>query len=220
MSQRASNEYSSVELAHFLNRPEILLSFPVILKGTKEKKELPVTEWESLWGVAYTPNLLFADSPHFLHVIRLCPYIFRWFGDPSPPFTKGAFFVSIRWIDDELGYGLFAEETISKGAIIGEYTGVVRPLSRQNPDPNGYCVHYPTRWWSRDYHVIDALQCGNETRFINHSDTSNLEVVCGVDRHLLHFFFRSKEQVSINEQLTCDYGVDYWQYRTKKNLSL
>ncbi len=68
MPQYASNEYSSVELAHFLNRPEILLSFPVILKGTKEKKELPVTEWESLWGVAYTPNLLFADSSQFLRV--------------------------------------------------------------------------------------------------------------------------------------------------------
>ena len=121
--------------------------------------------------------------------------------------------VSIRWIDDDVGYGVFAEEDFEAGTYIGEYTGQVRTLNRWRPDSNAYCLQYPTRLFSWKYFIIDAFKEGNETRFINHNDVPNLQLSCAVDRGLSHLIFFTNRKVKKGEELTFDYGPDFWRHR-------
>lgn len=87
----------------------------------------------------------------------------------------------IKFIDDTMGYGLFADDLILKGSFIGEYTGLVNTASENNIqikeisdgesksyfNPLAYCCEYPS---CEGDVLIDAYEFGNVIRFINHSD--------------------------------------------------
>jgi hypothetical protein len=119
----------------------------------------------------------------------------------------------IRWIDEEIGYGLFAGKDILEGEYIAEYTGEVREIDLLHKDLNSYCFHYPTRWWAKNYTVIDALRQGNETRFINHSSHPNIEPRWLYDRGLMHLVFFASKFIPKGTQLTFNYGKDFWKTR-------
>jgi len=122
--------------------------------------------------------------------------------------------VSIRWLSPELEHGLFAEELILEGAYVGEYTGIIREndLRRYIGKLNNYCYNYPVKdSLERDY-VIDA-QNGNFTRFINHSSQPNLEPHHVFYGGFYHLIFLAKRAIEPGEQLTYNYGQNYWQLR-------
>jgi len=123
--------------------------------------------------------------------------------------------VSVRFIDPVLGYGVFADKDIPKGAYIGEFTGIVRQLSRKNPEINEYCFHLPTRFFSWNYYVVDAQDYGNEIRFVNHSDTPNLIPYPVISKSLSRVIFVAKEDIKAGKQLTYNYGSDFWRHRQK-----
>jgi len=196
------------------------------LKGKDQIELLSVAEVEQAFNITYRPFLTFPSYHALQDVVRSCPYILRshylakenyaWGHLYEHPIQRGQLAdVYIRWIDDVLGYGLFADKDLHPGVFVGEYTGIVRRLYRRHPDPNAYCLHYPTKFWSWKYYAIDALHEGNLTRFINHSDDPNLQPLCTVQRGLLHQIFVTKRAVKADTQLTFDYGVDYWQKRQK-----
>ena len=64
--------------------------------------------------------------------------------------------------------------------------------------------------------VIDAEKGGNLTRFINHSDQPNLEPIGVFWKGSLHIILRSLKKIQKGEQLTYDYGADYWSRRKDK----
>ena len=79
--------------------------------------------------------------------------------------------VSIRFLNERLGHGLFSEENLDAGCFVGEYTGQVRKNDRRYFEPlNNYCYEYPVLDSIGRSFVIDATN-GNVTRFINHSLT-------------------------------------------------
>jgi len=123
--------------------------------------------------------------------------------------------VSVRWISDNVGYGLFAEEPIAAGSYVGEYTGIVRRNDRRYFEPlNNYCYEYPVEDEIGRSFVIDATQ-GNLTRFINHRFNSNLQprhVFYEWTYHLIFIAFRS---IGRDEELSYDYGESYWYLREK-----
>ncbi|MGE4575237.1 SET domain-containing protein-lysine N-methyltransferase [Parachlamydia sp.] len=121
----------------------------------------------------------------------------------------------IKWIDPLIGHGVYTTAPLQENTILGEYTGMVRRLLRRQPNPNAYCVHYPTRYFSWNYTVIDASEGGNLLRFVNHSDTPNLKPLWVMDRHLLHLVFITLFPILSNSELTINYGEDYWIKRTK-----
>jgi uncharacterized protein len=182
-------------------------------------------DFEKVFGIIYRPYLTFPSYALLQEAIRNCPYLLRswiarenheWGDQYSYQLWNGvAAPMCVKWIDEVFGYGAFADEDIPAGSFVGEYTGIVRRLFRRYPDPNGYCLRYPTRFWCFKYFVVDALQEGNTTRFINHSDTPNLEPRCFVDRGLLHQVLMSSSPISKGMQLTFDYGSDYWLKRRK-----
>lgn len=226
--------FTALEIAKFLGKYEAFKllggqlpnSFNLHPNGAKNPVPLSLRGFELALGFHYRPFLLFSSYALFKTVIHQCPYILRsqyiasenygWEKTFHREIAEGITApIIIKWIDPVLGYGAFAAEDIAQGEFIGEYTGVVRQLYRRHPDHNPYCFHYPTKLWSMNYFTIDSMKEGNLTRFINHSNRPNLQPLCVVDRKLLHLILVAGRPIKQGEQLTFDYGSDYWSRRGK-----
>lgn len=121
--------------------------------------------------------------------------------------------VSIGKINEQVGYGLFAEEEIKKGSYVGEYTGIVRKNDRLYFETlNNYCYEYPVLDDIGRSFVIDATE-GNLARFINHSFTPNLKPVHVFYEGFYHLIFLAMQTIEKGQQLSYDYGRNYWYLR-------
>lgn len=121
--------------------------------------------------------------------------------------------VTVRWINDAVEYGLFAEEPLLEGGYAGEYTGIVRRNDRRYLEPmNNYCYEYPVPDEIGRSFVIDATQ-GHLTRFMNHSFSPNLKPVHVFYQGFYHLIFLALKPVQKGEQLTYNYGQTYWYLR-------
>jgi hypothetical protein len=124
----------------------------------------------------------------------------------------------IAWCNERVGFGVFANEDIGKGAYIGQYAGVVR--KRRPNDENGYCFQYNVGDdWESPF-IIDAKEKGNYTRFINHSHKSNLEPVSVYLNGAMHIILITLQPIKKGEQLCYDYGPDYWVKRGQIPINL
>lgn len=220
--------FTALEIAQYLGKEDcekILCpdqdKFIAVMKpGSSRLELLTHDQFESFFHVKYCAHLLFSNYLFFQQVLRECPWSIRNFLkrenklqiQHQKEISKG--FVAetaIRWIDSDLEYGLFALQDMPMNSYIGEYTGLVRRLLPPNPDKNNYCLQYPNLFLT----VIDALSHGNETRFINHSDTPNLQIVCIGEKKLPHFILIAKEPIQVGTQLTFDYGKKFRMPRQK-----
>ncbi len=228
--------YTALELARYLDRKEIIpilqpdeaRIIKVIPRDTHQIARYTPQMLKKNVGVNYLSALKFRDYAFLKEVIRDCPYLLRTRYTAEENLILGERYrtqisrcaiadVSVQWIDSLWGFGLFANSSIKKGTYIGEYTGNVRRLYRTSPNHNAYCFHYPTRFWSVKYYVIDSLREGNQMRFANHSDNPTMEPKCAVDRGLLHLIFFTLKDIESGEQLTFNYGEDFWHKRHKQS---
>jgi len=207
-----------------------MTDFLLLDKSDKKPAMISMRDLEIHFGIIYRSHLTFLNDAMYMKAIANCPYILRfdWLAvenyalaeEFKDQLSKGMIAdVYIKWIDDIMGYGLFANADLPAGTFVGEYTGVLRQLSRQHRDHNDYCLHYPTRFWSWNYMAIDALHEGNVTRFINHSDDPNLDPKCLVVGRVLHLVFITKKFVPRDSQLTFNYGPDFWSKTKTTNLN-
>ncbi len=122
--------------------------------------------------------------------------------------------VSIRWLNESLGHGLFLEENLDRGSYVGEYTGIVRKndLRRYFNPINNYLYEYPIPDEIGKSYVIDATQ-GNLTRFINHSFHPNLDPVYAFYDGFYHLIFLATHRIEKGTQLCYNYGKNYWYIR-------
>ncbi len=195
-------------------------------RGKKTLEVLSQEEIEERFQFSYWPWPCFPSYSVFKTVLREFPLSLRI------PFIseegRGAYSryqeqieggkiaqVSIRYIGEEKGYGLFAEQELAPGEWVGLYAGRVRQFFRRHPDLNSYCFRYPTRLFSLRYFLIDSLFVGNELRFANHSDVPTMEPIACLHHHLMYLGFIAKKKVKKGEELTFDYGKDFWRTRTK-----
>ena len=120
--------------------------------------------------------------------------------------TEGRFHkdTSIRFVNNVVNYGLYADKPILKGVMIGEYVGMVHATSIE---PNQYSLFYLTQDGN---HQIDAREYGNSTRFINHASDPNCEYVHVLIDGLNHALCVTKRDIHANEQITVSYGSSYW----------
>ena len=118
--------------------------------------------------------------------------------------------VSLQWIGDSLGFGIFAAQKISACTLIGEYTGLVKECTRRSTKDNYYCVQYTTWGIRRRKFVIDAKIAGNFTRFINHSHRPNLGLQSIYWSGLPRMVLVSLQEIEAGTQLTFDYGMKFW----------
>ncbi len=118
--------------------------------------------------------------------------------------------VSIRFIDDEIGFGVFTEQRIPSCSFIGEYTGIIQERKSRAIKDKRYCVRYTTWQMGRRNYIIDAEKSGNFTRFINHSAQPNLSLQSVYWRGMPRMIFIALKEIEEGTQFTFDYGTFYW----------
>ncbi len=123
--------------------------------------------------------------------------------------------VTIRHVSDLVGYGVFNNKPLEKWEYVGEYAGVLRRRNLFVRNINDYCFMYPRQWIALKAFTIDSEQQGNVTRFINHSDTPNLESIAVFYDGVFRIIFRAIEAIPANTELSYDYGDIYWRHRLK-----
>jgi SET domain-containing protein len=133
-------------------------------------------------------------------------------GRDGAPVEQG---LTIRRIDDIMGYGLFAARPFAPGDLIGEYTGIVRPARRGRPLPGGgystdYAWGFPkVRDFGRSLE-IDAREAGGPLRFANHSGEVNAEPDHLAIEGRWRVIFIARRNIETGEEITVDYGQAYW----------
>ena len=125
--------------------------------------------------------------------------------------------VSVRWIDDEIGFGVFAAERILPCTFIGEYTGLVQKRKKRHIHESNYCIRYTAWQVGKKIYVIDAEQMGNFTRHINHSDQPNTTLACAYFQGFPRILILSLCEIPEGKQLTFDYGKTFWKQSPQIN---
>ncbi len=129
------------------------------------------------------------------------------------PLIHSAFIpkVSVRFVSEEAGYGLFAEEDLPANSYVGEYVGKIRK-NNEHGTFNHYLYSYPVLDSIGRNYVIDATW-GNLLRFANHSFTPNLKPCYAYCFSFYHTIFITLRPIVKGEQLTYNYGKNYWYSR-------
>ncbi len=123
--------------------------------------------------------------------------------------------VSVRPINQEVGYGVFADKKIAPCTYVGEYTGIIQERKPKQLIDKHHCLRY-TIWEGKKNFAIDAEEKGNFTRFINHSDKPNLGLQSVYWRGIPRMIFIALKEIRENGQLTFDYGPLFWKHSTEK----
>ena len=111
----------------------------------------------------------------------------------------------------ETGLGLFAAKTIKKSAYIATYRG--RRISSEQAEElenrgSRYMFELSSRW------VIDGSKRYNVARYMNHSCRPNAEPFIIRARKII---FRASRTITEGEEITYNYGRDYFNFFIKKN---
>ncbi|MBI3901116.1 MAG: SET domain-containing protein-lysine N-methyltransferase [Chlamydiia bacterium] len=124
--------------------------------------------------------------------------------------------VSIRFIDEEIGFGAFAGQRIAPCSFVGEYTGKVIQWKKKLLKEKFHAIRYAIWGFRRQKFLIDGEMMGNFTRCINHSATPNLCLRSVYWKGIPRLIFIALQEIVAGTQLTFDYGPLFW----KKHPSL
>jgi hypothetical protein len=121
----------------------------------------------------------------------------------------------IKFISDDLGFGLFADQNFKKDDYVGEFCGTIT----SNPDPSSDNYNYS--YLDDTDIVIAPRKIGNELQFANHSKNANVDWkhIVGIDNKE-HVIFVAVNAIKKGEQILIDYGDDYWKSSERKKINL
>ena len=182
-------------------------------------------DFERLLEIQYLPTLKF-EKPSFFHKInKLCiqagknGYLHReniWFGQYYQKEIKTNYIpdVYIKWVDPIKEYGLFANKDFPQRAFLGEYSGIIKKYKKIIDDRNPYLFEYSIGYKKTAY-TIDAREQGNLIRFVNHSFETNVTPLAVYLDGIIHIIFRTNKPIKKDEELTYNYGPNYWKKREK-----
>jgi len=207
-------------------------SFSGSLSIQKEGKEkvLSIEEFEKLVGVSFIPQLDFLKFSLLNTIVEKTLKFHKKDQLSCRQLWLGSYFkkeilnpilppIALRWIDSQVGWGVFTTKPIKKMEFIGEYAGKVRKRKREDKK-NAYCFEYMLAEGYDSPYVIDARDQGGIVRYINHSDKPNLISTLATFDHLSHVILLAKEPIPAGTQLLYDYGGNYWKHRLRpKELS-
>lgn len=195
----------------------------------KEGQTLSVAQFEKLTGAKWNQALEFENERILPELKRRCEKLYEkgdltieqiWLGKyyQNEISAKKEPHLAIRYIDPQLGWGVFALQDFKKMQFVAEYVGKVRK-KRKTDEKNGYCFEYIISSGVGTPYTIDAQDQGGIARYINHSETPNLNAALATFEHFSHVILFAKEPIAKGTQLCYDYGPDYWSKR-KAPLSL
>ena len=119
-------------------------------------------------------------------------------------------------VNDQVGYGVSADQDFKSGDFLMEYTGVV---VKESSDTT-FTWSYPPGGGNLrgTKYSLDGRTCGNEGRFVNHSDEPNVETKFVFQDNSWHLIYVAKKEIKTGEQLFVNYGSGYWTTREKEDL--
>lgn len=239
LSPETKNKWgmSPIDLAYYLGRKDFLPLLrahkeiaPITIHRNSDQKRhtISLREFEDKLKIEYIDHLEFEHPDYLRWIVFKCQKqlkkanarkMNRW----ALALHKKAILtprydhIYIRYIDNVLGYGVFANRDLPALTYIGEYTGVVTRRSPKKTRFNDYVFGYMAGPKGTPF-IIDAKSKGNFTRFVNHSDSPNMNsrwvIVGGVTRIIVF----TNEFIPKGEQLTYDYGKYYWRSRSAPSL--
>ncbi|HEX4799016.1 MAG TPA: SET domain-containing protein [Candidatus Paceibacterota bacterium] len=110
--------------------------------------------------------------------------------------------IRVRRGKSRAGIGLFATDTFLRGECVIEYTG--EHITHEEADKRGgkylFILDKKT--------VVDGKGRENLGRYINHSCKPNAEAE--VDEDMQKIYIKAKRKIAIGEEITYDYGKEYW----------
>jgi hypothetical protein len=127
-------------------------------------------------------------------------------------------------VNDQVGFGCFADRKIKKGSFIGAFTGHLMKKKHVTVDAD-YIVPYPSVVSSEKdgliEFVINARYGGNYTHFIN-SSSKNPNVECRFvpKNGFWQVIYLALRTIYRNEQLLVNYGATYYETRGKVEVEL
>lgn len=114
--------------------------------------------------------------------------------------------VKIQQINSTVGLGVIATEDIPQGQLLCEYTGDIIL-----PDPTRHYTHAASLGRSTPL-AVDGQHRGNEASLINHSAHPNTDrKIYTLPSGKPYIMVIAIRNISAHEQITTDYGPDYWQ---------
>lgn len=121
--------------------------------------------------------------------------------------------IEIRYISEEIGYGVFATKKIPACTFVGEYAGMIQQKAPKELRDKTYTMRY-TMWEGKKNFCIDAEKKGNFTRFFNHSAHPNLGLQSVYWRGIPRMIFISLAEIPEGAHMTFDYGSTFWKYHS------
>ncbi len=118
---------------------------------------------------------------------------------------------TVRFINPEIGYGVFAEADIPVGRFVGEYTG--RIINTNDLKTSKYSWDYPVAHDQKGNPIktsLDAADAGNEMRYVNHDFIPNAEVKYIPQGGIWHVCYVANRFIKNGEQILTNYGTKYW----------
>ncbi len=181
-------------------------------------------EYETALGLRYITASYFQTKKIQRHIEKLTEYGLRhgyisreqkWLGYLFDQEIKEIWTppLSIHWIHESIGYGAFAEKPIKKYRFIGEYVGLVRKKQKKIDEENAYTFEYTVGESLETAYTIDAKTSGNYIRFLNHKEKGNCDSLLIFHENQMRIIVRSNRDIAEGEQLTYDYGSEYWERR-------
>jgi hypothetical protein len=187
--------------------------------------EHDVTDVSSITQVKYVPCLEFQNFRVLFQVVRGTKKLRRndeldrqqvWLGSYFRSDVLNAVIpdLSIRWVSDEIGWGVFAEKDLPNMTLVAEYSGMFRK-KKKGDAANAYCFECPLVRGEESPFVIDAEAQGGVSRYINHSETPNVVSALATIHDVPHILLFTTEVVKQGTELRYHYGADYWKRRKK-----
>eukprot|EP00966_Prymnesium_polylepis_P267377 6176976-Prymnesium_polylepis.1 len=112
------------------------------------------------------------------------------------------------------GLGCFALEPLAAGDFVGQYEGTVTTRAETRERYNAtFTADYVFNVDDEADIAIDAQNSTHFSRFFNHAEHGNLDV--HVDAEAVRVEFYAATYIQQGEELTFDYGVNYWLFRER-----
>ncbi|MDF3819195.1 SET domain-containing protein-lysine N-methyltransferase [Leptospira sp. 96542] len=105
-----------------------------------------------------------------------------------------------------IGMGLFTKQTLYKGDTVGFYAGKI--ITDDEAESPKYIDSKYLLWICKDWWIYGEGKLSNYTRYINHSDKPNAELVTSVRWKTARF--RVLKTIPEGGEIFFDYGKDYW----------
>ncbi|TGN20180.1 SET domain-containing protein [Leptospira idonii] len=105
-----------------------------------------------------------------------------------------------------IGMGLFTKQALYKGDTVGYYTGKI--ITDDDAESPKYIDSKYLLWICKDWWIYGEGKLSNYTRYINHSDKPNLELVTSVRWKTARF--KVLKAIPEGAEVFFNYGKDYW----------